>query len=169
MIRRELEAGGSHGLPAPERTDPGAGVERLGRDLYAYHDLDVLQGLAAMQSSASASIRSIDELLERDRQREQDGFPRKIRVGRLIKPGRGGKDKVVVVPTTVEEKFIHDTSFQQRGGASPHGGSGEGEEGEVIGEQPVAARSSSRAAPGRARAKAGPTKWSPAPTTWAGS
>ncbi len=55
-------------------------------------------------------LRSIDDLLERDRHREKDGFPRKIRVGRLIKPGRGGKDKVVVVPTTVEEKLIHDNT-----------------------------------------------------------
>ena len=136
MIRRELEAGGSHGLPAPERTDPGAGVEAFGRDLYAYHDLNVLQGLAAMQSSASANIRSLDELLGRDRLREQDGFPRKINVGRLIKPGRSGKEKVVIVPTTVEEKLLHDTSSRSEEEPS-HGGSGEGEEGEVIGEQPV--------------------------------
>jgi hypothetical protein len=107
-----------------------------GQGLYAYHDLDVLQRLAAMQGSASANIRSIDELLERDRQREQDGFPRKINVGRLIKPGKRGKEKVVIVPTTVEEKFLHDTSFRSAEERS-HGGSGEGEEGEVIGEQPV--------------------------------
>ena len=107
-----------------------------GQGLYAYHDLDVLQRLAAMQSSGSASIRSIDELLERDRLREQDGFPRKINVGRLIKPGRSGKQKVVIVPTTVEEKLLHDTSFRSEE-EKPHGGSGEGEPGEVIGEQPV--------------------------------
>jgi len=78
----------------------------------------------------------ITDLLERDKQREEDGFPRKIRVGRMIKPGRGGKDKIVVVPTTVEEKFIHDRSFKPSE-EDPSGGSGEGEEGEVIGEQPV--------------------------------
>ena len=40
----------------------------------------------------------MDELLDRDKNREKDGFPRKIRVGKLIKPGKGGKDKIVVVP-----------------------------------------------------------------------
>ena len=34
--------------------------------------------------------------------REEDGFPRKIRVGRMVKPGRGGKDKVVVVPFGID-------------------------------------------------------------------
>ncbi len=130
-IRREVEAGGSHEVLGPQ-----AGAGAFGRDLYAYHDLDVLQRLTAMQSSSSANIRSIDELLERDRQREKDGFPRKISVGRLIKPGKRGKEKVVIVPTTVEEKFLHDSSFRSEDERS-HGGSGEGEPGEVIGEQPV--------------------------------
>ncbi|MFH0925234.1 MAG: DUF444 family protein [bacterium] len=79
-------------------------------------------------------LSSIDELLERDKQREIDGFPRKIRVGRLIKPGKGKDGKIVIVPTTIEEKFIHDNSFKEE---SPLGGSGEGEEGEVVGEEPV--------------------------------
>ncbi len=109
---------------------------------YLYNDLGILQNLAEPQSSYTTNVRSLDELLERDRQREKDGFPRKIRVGRLIKPGRGSKDKVVVVPTTVEEKFIHDPSFRsegQEGGGDGDGigGTGDGEEGEVIGEQPV--------------------------------
>jgi hypothetical protein len=135
-IRRELEAGGTHDLPAPYPAATGGAAAMHVRDLYDHHDLDVLQRLTAMQGSASANIRSIDELLERDRQREQDGFPRKISVGRLIKPGKRGKEKVVIVPTTVEEKFLHDTSFRSEEERS-HGGSGEGEEGEVIGEQPV--------------------------------
>jgi uncharacterized sporulation protein YeaH/YhbH (DUF444 family) len=135
-IRRELEIGGTHDLPADEPAGAGNLLAARARGIYGYHDLDVLQHLTAMQSSASASIRSIDELLERDRQREQDGFPRKISVGRLIKPGRRGKEKVVIVPTTVEEKLLHDTSF--RGEEEPsQGGAGDGEEGEVIGEQPV--------------------------------
>jgi uncharacterized sporulation protein YeaH/YhbH (DUF444 family) len=135
-IRRELEAGGTHDLPADEPAGDGNLQASGTRSLYGYHDLDALQHLTAMQNSASASIRSIDELLERDRQREQDGFPRKINVGRLIKPGKRGKDKVVIVPTTVEEKLLHDSSFRSEEERSS-GGSGEGEEGEVIGEQPV--------------------------------
>ena len=75
--------------------------------------------------------------MERDARREEDGFPRKIRIGKLVKPSRSGQ-KVVVVPTTVEEKLVHDNDFAQRqDGGGEAGGSGEGEEGEVIGEQPV--------------------------------
>jgi len=44
---------------------------------------------------------------------------------------------VVVVPTTVEEKFVHDPNFKQDEEGEGAGGSGEGAEGEVIGEQPV--------------------------------
>ena len=29
-------------------------------------------------------------IAERDRQREVDGFPRKIRFGRIVRPGKGG-------------------------------------------------------------------------------
>lgn len=117
------------------------------RTLYDWHDPAVLQATDAPKGSYTSRIRSIDELLERDKQREKDGFPRKIRVGRMIKPVRGGKDKIVVVPTTVEEKFIHDPSFkpQEDEGA---GGSGEGEEGEVIGEQPIRPEQGDGSGPG---------------------
>ncbi len=81
---------------------------------------------------------TLDELLERDKEREKDGFKRKIRIGRIVKPGRGGKDRIIVVPTTVEEKFVHDEiSFNEQGEGEPTGGTGDGEEGEVIGEQPI--------------------------------
>ncbi len=95
-----------------------------------------MQSVAASDRSYHTSIQTVDELLERDKQREEDGFPRKIRVGRMIKPGKGDKDKIVIVPTTVEEKFIHDHSFRMEE-EDPSGGTGEGEEGEVIGEQPI--------------------------------
>jgi uncharacterized protein len=82
---------------------------------------------------------TLDELLERDKKREQDGFKRKIRIGRIVKPGSGGKEKIIVVPTTVEEKFVHDENFsrQDPGEGEPTSGTGDGEEGDVIGEQPV--------------------------------
>jgi uncharacterized sporulation protein YeaH/YhbH (DUF444 family) len=82
---------------------------------------------------------TLDELLERDRQREADGFKRKIRIGRIVKPGSGGKEKIIVVPTTVEEKFIHEdvTPQQEEEEGEATGGTGEGEEGDIIGEQPV--------------------------------
>ena len=107
--------------------------------LYAANDLNMLQAMSAPKSSYTTHIRTLDELLERDRQREKDGFPRKIQVGRLIKPQQGAGDKVIVVPTTVEEKLIHDNQFSDpdEGGGGGQGGSGEGDEGDVIGEAPV--------------------------------
>jgi uncharacterized protein len=107
-------------------------------DFYAYGDLSWLQALTAMSAPHAARIGTLDDLMQRDQRREEDGFPRKIRIGKLVKPSRGGQQKVVVVPTTVEEKFFHDSSFaEQQGEPGPAGGSGEGEQGEVIGEQPV--------------------------------
>ncbi len=105
-------------------------------DLYGPNDLNLLQEMRV--NSTSFNIRTLDQLIDRDKLREKDGFPRKIRIGRMVRPGRNAEGKVVVVPTTVEEKFIHDNRFdekQQQEGSG--GGSGEGEEGEVIGEQPV--------------------------------
>jgi len=137
IILAELKADASHQIPGEHsRIDNDRALSTVIENVYAYHDLPHLQALTAMQRSSNVSIRSIDELLERDRQREKDGFPRKINVGRLIKPGRSGKDKVVIVPTTVEEKFMHDRSFRTDE-EDTSGGSGDGEEGEVIGEQPV--------------------------------
>jgi len=104
---------------------------------YDYHDLNTLQGTPWPQTTQMGRVKSIDDLLERDKKREEDGFPRKIRVGKMIKPGMGGKDKVVVVPTTVEEKFYHDAVKDPEDEGEASGGSGDGEEGEVIGEQPV--------------------------------
>jgi len=106
--------------------------------IYEYHDLMVLQAFPETQLSYTAGLYSMEKLLERDKFRETDGFPRKIRVGKLIKPGKGGKDKVVIVPSTTEEKFFHYTPTDEESGEQQgSGGSGEGKEGEVIGEQPV--------------------------------
>ncbi|MBF0204521.1 MAG: DUF444 family protein [Desulfamplus sp.] len=84
---------------------------------------------------------TLDELLEKDKKREEDGFKRKIRIGRIVKPVRGGKEKIVVVPTTVEEKFVHDEiqpgGDGEGGEGESTGGTGEGEEGDVIGEEKI--------------------------------
>ncbi len=82
-------------------------------------------------------MRSVEDLLERDVQREKDGFPRKIKLGRIVRPGRQGNSKVVLVPTVTEEKFIHDTRQARPDQRAPSGGSGKGEEGEIVGEEPV--------------------------------
>lgn len=107
------------------------------QSLYAYFDLLMLQDMSFARLDYTSQIRTIDDLLAKDRQREKDGFPRKVKVGRMIKPGRGGKDKVVVVPTATEEKLMHDPNFRDQDEEEAGGGSGEGEEGEVIGEEQV--------------------------------
>jgi uncharacterized sporulation protein YeaH/YhbH (DUF444 family) len=103
--------------------------------LYTLNDQNAFQFASPWAATYVQSLKSIDELLERDVLREKDGFPRKIKIGRLISPSRGGKEKIVVVPTTVEEKFYHDS---RPGGSAEEGtssGSGDGDEGEVIGEE----------------------------------
>jgi hypothetical protein len=161
-IRAEMAFEGSH-----EPVADGSGVSDSVRSLYNWVDAEVLQNLHPPIPNYTTCLQSIDELLERDRQREKDGFPRKIRVGRLVKPGKGGKDKVVVVPTTVEEKFIHDNRIQEQEEGESSGGSGDGEEGEVIGEQPVRAPDGSGAVQVKDRADL--TKWNRAPMIWAKS
>ena len=71
-----------------------------------YNDLQHLQDMVQM-NLAMSTTHSIDDLIARDTQREKDGFPRKIRIGKMIKPSQDGDDKVVIVPTTVEEKLLH--------------------------------------------------------------
>ena len=136
LVAEMATVGGCHGLPSAEVL-PNGELAGFGRSLYSFSDMLVLRQSVGPQYNAASLIKSLDELLERDRQREKDGFPRKIQVGKLVKPGRGAKGKVVVVPTTVEEKLFHDPTIRppREGGTS--GGTGEGEEGEVIGEQPV--------------------------------
>jgi uncharacterized sporulation protein YeaH/YhbH (DUF444 family) len=136
-ILSELNGRGGHAFEGVS-TARGTGTFRpQPGTVYAFDDLFFLQAMPRPRSPYLACLYSLDELLERDKQREGDGFPKKIRVGRLVKPGKGGKDRIVVVPTTVEEKLIHDSvrkPAEEEGGS---GGAGEGEEGEVIGEQPV--------------------------------
>ena len=141
-ILAELYSKGSHDLPEETawKSLPGISFMPSGpMEIYDHHDLSRLQDIPRPVGSVTTCLRSIDELLEQDKQREKDGFPKKIRVGRMVKPGRGGKDQIVVVPTTVEEKFIHDRHFRLHEEGESSGGSGEGEEGEVIGEEPVRA------------------------------
>ena len=106
------------------------------RSIYATADITHLQS-GLPQYSYLHTMGSIQDLLDRDLQREKDGFPRKIRIARLIRPVKGGKDKVVVVPTTIEEKFYHDARIPEQQESNRSGGSGDGQEGEVVGEEPI--------------------------------
>ena len=148
-IRTELatvEQG--HDLP------PEVGPTRGARSFSDEGDPWIVRQPTPCHVNAAVLAKSLDELLERDRQREADGFPRKIQVGKLVKPGKGDKGKVVVVPTTMEEKLIHDPTVRpsgEGGEGAGTGGSGAGEEGEVIAEQSVRGESgqSGGAGPGQ--------------------
>jgi uncharacterized protein len=134
---RETE-GQAHGNPLLEDGGAKPLSQMAGECIYGRGDMVFLQGAAMSGSNYVYRLSAIDDLLERDKLREKDGFPRKIRIGRLVKPGRSGKGKIILVPTTVEEKFIHDVRRSEPGGeGESSGGSGEGQEGEVIGEEPV--------------------------------
>jgi uncharacterized protein len=134
---RETE-GQPHGNPPREESGAKPLSCMAGECIYGRGDMVSLQGAALPGSNYVYSLSAIDDLLERDKLREKDGFPRKIRIGRLVKPGRGDKGKIILVPTTVEEKFIHDVWRSEPGGeGGSSGGTGEGQEGEVIGEEPV--------------------------------
>ncbi len=139
-LRLEIEGGLEH-APVPQLEEPvfTDGIDVLHEvinDPYAFADLTFMQQMPEAFINMTAQLGTLDELMERDNLREKDGFPRKIRLGKLAKATRKG-NKVVVVPTTVEEKFVHDPNFKEDEEGGGAGGSGDGEEGEVIGEQPV--------------------------------
>ncbi len=138
-LRMELNGPMEHGMPYEDKNKRSQILTNCDAFNNLYHytsDLNTLQAVTALDVPYTTSLKSLDELLERDKQREKDGFPRKIRVGRLVKPGKGIKSNVVIVPTTVEEKLIHDTIQDPSEGESS-GGAGDGDEGEIIGEQPI--------------------------------
>ena len=66
--------------------------------LYDYNDQDIF--LSLQNDDYSVKLFTIDELLERDKQREEDGFPRRIKLGKFIKAIKDNKEKIVVVPST---------------------------------------------------------------------
>ncbi|ROL57920.1 DUF444 family protein [Bacteroidetes/Chlorobi group bacterium Naka2016] len=105
-------------------------------DLFKLDDVHIFLKPESRLYSPKVELQTLEELLERDKQREKDGFPRRIRIGKLMRPDGSGKPKIVIVPTTVEPKFYHDTRVTTE--EEPQtGGTGEEEEGEVIGEAPL--------------------------------
>ncbi len=133
----EMQPPCDHEVDESERATEKESENGVIKKLYIYNDISDLQAFTLLRSPIYSELQPIDEILERDKQREKDGFPRKIEIGRLIKPGKSGKDKVVVVPTTVEEKLMHDPNFHPPQEEEQSGGAGDGEEGEVIAEQPI--------------------------------
>ena len=83
--------------------------------------------------SSYVSLQTLDELMARDNQREEDGFERKIKLGKIIKPSKNGSDEIIIVPSTIETKFYHDNAPSSE--EEEFGGTGTEEEGTVIGEK----------------------------------
>lgn len=136
VIKRELAE--SRGIKPGERHAlcRGASTSPLSTPgFYDSGDMSAISNLSPLGMTYHNALKSLDDLLEHDRQREADGFPRKIRIGRLIKPSPGKKERVIVVPTTTEDKFYHNNSITEEEPST--GGSGEGDEGDVIGEQSI--------------------------------
>ena len=126
LIQRELNSIGTKNISKKVL------IKYHEHNLYAKNDADLF--LSINKNQFVMGMFTLDELLEKDKQREKDGFPRRIRLGKFIKPMQGKKEQIIVVPTTTEPKFYHDSSITEDEEETT-GGSGEGEEGDVIGEQ----------------------------------
>ncbi len=105
-------------------------------DFYDHRDNNHLLNFSA-ESTTLSRLFTLDKLLERDKLREKDGFPRKIKLGKLVKPSKSGNDKTIIIPTTSEEKFYHWNGEPAGSEGPATGGNGDEEEGEVIGEEPL--------------------------------
>ena len=91
----EPDGPGEHHLPEPACA--GMNNQRLSdidflHGVHALNDASFLQFGVMQRSTYIHALGSLDELLERDKRREEDGFPRKIRLGKLVKT-RQGKQK----------------------------------------------------------------------------
>ena len=90
-IRTELatvEQG--HDLP------PEVGPTRGARSFSDEGDPWIVRQPTPCHVNAAVLAKSLDELLERDRQREADGFPRKIQVGKLVKPPKSAPKLIIM-------------------------------------------------------------------------
>lgn len=91
-----------------------------------------------LNQTPAASLRSLDDLLGIDDQREKDGFPKKIKIGRVL----AGPGKIIMVPYVEEEKLIHGefepkSEDEDNKDIGENAGHGDGEVGDVIGESPI--------------------------------
>lgn len=110
------------------------------QQIYGANDFELLQDTAVC-SSPYLALQTLDDLIKRDDQREKDGYPRKVKWGEIIRPVKGGQPKVIVVPVTEEEKFYHASGGEELDEwdeeEQESGGSGKGEEGDIVGEEPI--------------------------------
>ena len=100
-------------------------------------------------SNKTASLESVEDFVKRDKEREQDGLPKRVRWKKiLVAPG-----KVITIPYVEEPQLVHG-KFEPKNietvtayGAKQHEpdlgempGSGKGEVGDVVGEVPIGHR-----------------------------
>ncbi len=104
------------------------------RTIYDFNDFEAFSKFS-VSSSTTSRIFDLERLLEKDKLRQKDGFPRKIKLGKLVKPVKNASDKTVIIPTTTEEKFYHFNREPNLTEGQTTGGTGEGDEGEIIGEE----------------------------------
>ncbi len=129
---QELNSGYRHVIPVYK------GADKNQTGFYDWSDGVRISGFSLKPFDPTLAFETLDELLKRDEQREIDGFPRRIRLGKIFRSVDKTKGKVIVVPTTTEPKFYHDDSFtMEDGDEGESGGTGEGDDGQVVGEKPV--------------------------------
>jgi uncharacterized sporulation protein YeaH/YhbH (DUF444 family) len=132
LILREID------MSTKFKFDPNSGVYTPDNKIYSVNDYEILQNFYGKRPDAYAMLKTLEDLLDHDKQRVNDGFKPKIKIRHIVRPGRDGKKEVIIVPDVDEEKFMHDhRPITPEGEADPMSGSGEGEEGEVIGEIPL--------------------------------
>jgi uncharacterized protein len=132
IMKLELESAREHKINYPLNLFTTSNLFQI----YHRNDPQILNGYIPSRPDPLTALYTFDELLEKDKKRVEDGFQRKIKLGKIGRPGKGGK--IVIVPTTTEEKFIHNDNYvDDEGESNPTGGSGKGDEGEVIGENPM--------------------------------
>jgi len=112
---------------------PNKSTEKKFLGIYDYSDFEILLNFKNDSDKNTIALKTLDELLEKDKQRETDGFPRRIRIGKYVKPSKNNNEQFV----TTEPKFYHDNAISEDNEGEPTGGSGDGDEGDVIAEQPA--------------------------------
>ncbi|MBN2668219.1 MAG: DUF444 family protein [Bacteroidales bacterium] len=109
---------------------------QLNKNIYLNDDFDMLQDRSVQSRLSPTSLKTLEDLIEQDNQRVKDGFPRRIRIGKLVKPTKDNKGQVIIVPTTTEPKFYHDNRItEDPNDLGETGGTGDEQEGDILGEQ----------------------------------
>lgn len=129
-LKKEYQNENQHYFPTEKTKKSSQNI----LSIYEYSDIHLLLN-QKNNYPYLALLKGIDELLEQDQKREKDGFPRKIRLGKLLKPAQGQKSQVVIVPTTTEPKLYHHDINPNN--EEEFGGTGEGDVGNVIGQRKI--------------------------------